>query len=239
MAKLFNFSIDPYWLTVTRTLKSFGLGDAEKLNMKAMGDFASVAKAALHAAYESHQMGHTGGTQETYAQGKLAAGWPRRLQHTSDRSLHRSGGLARFLRKRKIPGGYVVEIDPTAVYTSGDLTDLAGPTGYAVRTARPVLAKIVAEQMEDPHPVSIQMTDRMLAYLHALSDWRAGHVAMNPRPRKPGPPVPLGHSIVYTPVARKVWEPVSHKLEPALVKYREELVNGLRALAWLKLGKRF
>lgn len=227
-----EFKASPLNVIIAKLLGRMAKGGMQEALQESMGAVASAALRYVRDFYLNHGEGHTAGTKETYAQGKLAGIWPARSIWSGAHSLMRGTGLIQFLKVDKIDKATIwIGIDHTATYASKsprDPTDISAGRGSS-KAARPVRAKIVAEQMEDPHPVIIQMTRPMQAYLAMLREKRAGKGRSK---RAPQLPIPIGKTIMYKPVARKVWEPAFKILPTAHPRFKKELQRQLRRRGW-------
>jgi len=112
--------------------------------------------------------------------------------------MFRSGTLAKSVVVRRATDnpngpGYRVMIDPTRTYGgAGDPQD-----------ASKLVARIAA-QLEDPKPVIIRVTRKLLRYLHWLA-------AKSGQPMPP-PKHTHGKYIIYTPKAKPVWAAVRKEI---------------------------
>lgn len=137
-------------------------------------------------------------TLDTYAFGKLRGKelkkpWNYARRKWSGKSLYRSGQLAAGVIVTKSGKfGRRIEIDPNKRYVHGDETDIA----------RGLRLVTVAEQLENPVPVVVKVTVKMLRYLHA----------MDPR-RGETPTVQLGENLIITQEKKPVWEPATRHMQ--------------------------
>jgi len=187
-----------------------GLRKAQLAAAKAL---AEEAKRRVQQGYLEATFPRSPFTSAVYAQGKAEGSWPRRELHGGS-PMQRTAGLARYVKLRELSGGvgFQVEIDPQATYAapSGDPADWRGPS-YS-KAPRPVPVAMVAEQLENPVPIVLQITQKMLGYLQSLRRGEAGHPKglRAPRSREL-----TGRTLVINPAPRPVWRKMIENLHTA------------------------
>jgi len=119
----------------------------------------------------------TPGTMQVYAQGKSAGHTPERHTYPGAEPLRRVSASAQLakavqvtkLRAARGPASFMVGIDPGARQVGGDPADAGKSLAY------------IAKQLENPQPLVMPLTGRMLAYLQLLASERAGQPSKGPR----------------------------------------------------------
>jgi len=185
-------------------------GGLRKITKAAAYDCAMAARRMVKLGYQTASYERRPGTLAQYAFG---GGGSKRWMATEP--LQRSRTLMNSVVVRRVRSisepAYTVQIHPTKTYTRGDPKD----------TGKKVAA--IAEQMENPKPIIVKVTTRMLRYLHWLNrkaGAKEGHSSFSGGKGNQGA-MRVGSLMIYYPSAKPVWKQVKReigKIRPSLAK---------------------